>query len=165
LAASAVAVQPGVHVDVDQGGVTVERHNTTGMTSDVGQIVRLKDISGLSVYNTNNKSLGKIEDLVIDMQSGKIRYAVLSFGGFLGMGDKLFAIPWQKLSFISKGTTSSGTVSESYVVLNVSKETLKNAPGFDKKSWPDIANASWNSTIEQFYGTSRQARGQRTPQR
>ena len=120
-------------------------------------IVRSRDLVGLSVYNTANESLGKIEDLAIDPTAGTIRYAVLSFGGLLGMGDKYFAVPWQKLSFVSKGTTGAGTPKESYCVLNVPKETLQNAPGFEKDHWPNFASRSWRQTIEQHYGTHQQA--------
>jgi sporulation protein YlmC with PRC-barrel domain len=164
VAFAASAAPPDVSVDVNRNGVTVEKHGTQ-VESGMQTIVRGKDLTGLSVYNANNESLGKIEDLVIDPQAGKIRYAVLSFGGFLGMGDKLFAIPWQKLSFVAKGTTSAGTEKESYVVLNVSKGILKGAPGFAKDSWPNFADRTWRDTIEQHYGTSRQARGERNPQR
>ena len=63
----------------------------------------------MAIYNGANEKLGKIEEIVIDPAAGKIRYAVLSYGGLLGIGDKYFAVPWQKLSFVPKGQTSSGT--------------------------------------------------------
>jgi sporulation protein YlmC with PRC-barrel domain len=113
--------------------------------------VKAGDLIGVSVYNPANENLGKIEDLVANPSSGKVRYAVLSFGGFLGMGDKLFAVPWRDLKLVSKGTTSSGTAKEDYYVLNVDKDTLKNAPGFDKSNWPDFANATWTTDIDNFY--------------
>ena len=124
------------------------------------QIVRASDLTGLKVYNDKNENLGKVEDLVIDPTAGTIRYAVLSFGGFLGMGDKYFAIPWKGFSFVSKGQTSSGTEKESYCVLNVPKDFLKDAPGFDKNNWPNFADANWRQKIEQFYENSSALRGQ-----
>jgi hypothetical protein len=98
---------------------------------------------GNDVYNTADESLGSIKELMIDMTSGKINYAVLSYGGFLGMGDRLFAVPWQalKLDTINKRFT-----------LNVSKDQLKDAPGFDKDHWPSMADSSWASGIHTFYG-------------
>jgi sporulation protein YlmC with PRC-barrel domain len=113
--------------------------------------VRSSDLVGLRVDGQNNRRLGKIEDLVIDPDSGKIRYAVLSFGGFLGMGDKLFAVPWGALTQVSTGRTSANTVKEDHYFLNVTVEALKQAPGFDKNHWPDFANATWAETVEKFY--------------
>jgi sporulation protein YlmC with PRC-barrel domain len=154
-----------VHVDVHPGGVNVETSGAKQMSQGEGQIVRATDLTGLRVYNADDQSLGKIEDLVIDPRSGTIRYAVLSFGGILGMGDKYFAIPWQKLSFVAKGQTTSGTLKEDHCVLNVPKEALKNAPGFSKDSWPNFADKNWSDTIQRHYGTSREARGERNPRR
>jgi sporulation protein YlmC with PRC-barrel domain len=132
----------------------VEHH----ATQTNGAAVRATDLMKVAVYNTENEKLGKIEDLVIDSSSGKIRYGVLSFGGFLGMGEKLFAVPWASLQMAPKSTASSaGTVREDYYVLDVSKDALKNAPGFDKKSWPDFADPNFTAKIEAFY-SSRAAR-------
>ncbi len=71
---------------------------------------------------------------MLDMRSGKIAYAVLSSGGFLGMGNKLFAVPWNALKLDS--------VNKRFV-LNVEKDSLKDAPGFDKGAWPDMADTTW----------------------
>ena len=79
------------------------------------------------VVNREGEDLGKIEELMIDLQSGKIAYAVLSFGGFLGMGDKMFAIPWQALTLRPQ---------EHAFLLDISKETLERAEGFEKENWP-----------------------------
>jgi sporulation protein YlmC with PRC-barrel domain len=100
------------------------------------------------VRNSAGENLGKIEDVVVDPATGAIQYAVLSFGGFLGMGDKLFAIPWSLLS------TSPD---KDYVLLNVDKQTLEKAPGFDRKHWPDMADTAWQNSIHQHYGTTRTA--------
>src|SRR6188768_1659113 len=83
------------------------------------------------VKNTAGEDLGKIEDLMVDLDSGRIAYAVLSFGGFLKMGNKLFAIPWQALT--------ADTINKVFV-LNVDKSVLENALGFDKDNWPDMAD-------------------------
>jgi len=80
---------------------------------------------------------------MIDVAEGRIAYAVLSFGGFLGMGNKLFAIPWEALSLNQR---------DNEFVLNVSKEQLDKAPGFDKDNWPDIADRQWASQISEYYG-------------
>ena len=143
----------GARIDVDRSGVHVEVGTTKGQAAVPA--VKVRDLIGLRVYNPSNESLGKIEDLVMDPAAGKVRYAVLSFGGFLGMGDKLFAVPWDDLKLVSKGTTSAGTTKEDYYVLNVTKEALKNAPGFDKANWPDFANSNWSADVDKFYTSQR----------
>jgi uncharacterized protein YjbJ (UPF0337 family)/sporulation protein YlmC with PRC-barrel domain len=95
------------------------------------------------VINPAEEDLGKIEDIAIDLESGRIVYAVLSFGGFLGFGDKLFAIPWEALKLSSE---------EDEFILHVSKEALENAPGFDKDHWPEMADRQWGAGIYDYYG-------------
>jgi sporulation protein YlmC with PRC-barrel domain len=101
------------------------------------------DIIGETVYNRQGENLGKIEDLAIDDDSGRVAYAVLSFGGFLGMGDKHFAIPWSSLE---------KNRSDDTLILDANKELLKNAPGFDKDNWPDFSDRTWGTRIHQYYG-------------
>ncbi len=165
LAAATSAVQAaGVQVQVNKGGVEVGV-GSKAMTQATAGVTRLKDLNGLRVYNTNHQELGKIEDLVIDPAVGKIRYAVLSFGGVWGMGNKYFAIPWDKLSFVPKGQTSAGTERAAYCILDISRQALKSAPGFDKDHWPDFANANWKALIDQYYRTQRQASAPQNPRR
>jgi sporulation protein YlmC with PRC-barrel domain len=95
------------------------------------------------VKNAAGEDLGKIEDLMIDLYSGRIAYAVLSFGGFLKMGKKLFAIPWEALTV--------DTVKKEFI-LHVDKSRLENATGFDKDNWPNMADPSFGSTLYRHYG-------------
>ena len=97
---------------------------------------------GDRVRNAQNEDLGKVEDLMIDLESGRVAYCVLSFGGFLGMGEKLFAVPWRALALDAENHA---------FVLNVSKERLKDAPGFDKDRWPDLSDTETRSRIYGFY--------------
>jgi sporulation protein YlmC with PRC-barrel domain len=99
---------------------------------------------GNDVYNRDGQDLGDIKEFMIDMASGKIAYAVLSFGGLLGLGDKLFAVPWAALTL--------DTVNKRFT-LNVPKEVLKNAPGFEKHRWPSMSDKTWASGVHEFYGT------------
>ena len=95
------------------------------------------------VKNVAGEDLGKIEDLMIDLHSGRIAYAVLSFGGFLKMGNKLFAVPWEALKVDSLNKK---------FILDVDKSRLENAPGFDKDNWPNMADPSFGSTVYHHYG-------------
>jgi sporulation protein YlmC with PRC-barrel domain len=100
---------------------------------------------GNDVYNRDGEDLGDIKEFMIDMASGKIAYAVLSFGGVLGLGDKLFAVPWAALTLDTENKRFT---------LAVPKATLKDAPGFDKDKWPTMSDRTWASGVHQFYGTS-----------
>ncbi len=97
------------------------------------------------VRNSAGEDLGKIEDVVIDPVTGAIQYAVLSFGGFLGVGDKSFAVPWPALHI---------SPDRDYVLLNVDKKTLERAPGFDRRQCPDMADPVWRDEIHRYYGTA-----------
>ncbi|PKO56293.1 MAG: photosystem reaction center subunit H [Betaproteobacteria bacterium HGW-Betaproteobacteria-21] len=99
---------------------------------------------GNDVYNSNGDDLGDIKEIMLDMRSGRVSYAVLSFGGFLGMGDKLFAVPWDALTL--------DTMNKRFV-LDISPERLEGAPGFDKDQWPNMANQAWSDEIHTYYQT------------
>lgn len=99
---------------------------------------------GEDVVNAADESLGDIKEIMLDMSTGQVAYAVLSFGGFLGMGEKLFAVPWQALHL--------DTANKRFV-LNIDKERLKTAPGFNKDAWPDMSDITWANQIHSFYGT------------
>ncbi len=102
-----------------------------------------KTLLGEDVVSTQDESLGDIKEIMLDMRSGQVAYAVLAFGGFIGLGEKLFAVPWQALRL--------DTVNKRFV-LNVQKDQLANAPGFDKDNWPDMADQSWARQVNTFYG-------------
>ncbi len=101
-------------------------------------------VTGDDVVNGAGENLGSIYDLMLDVESGIIAYAVLSFGGFLGMGDKLFAVPWGALRLDQ---------AKKRFVLNVPKETLEKAPGFNKDDWPDFADRDLGASLYSYYGT------------
>ena len=100
-------------------------------------------LTGDKVVNRQHEDLGTIEHLMIDVAKGRIAYAVLSFGGFLGIGDKLFAIPWSALA-VDTG--------EEQFILDVDKKSLDRAPGFDKAHWPNMADRTWDAEVSAYYG-------------
>ena len=118
----------------------IARRNTVEMYG----VVSASKIIGEGVINRQNENLGKIHELVIDAKEGRLAYAVLSFGGFMGMGNKLFALPWRAFEFAT---------SQNKLILNVNKDKLKAAPGFDKDAkWPDFADRTWGKGIYDYYG-------------
>jgi sporulation protein YlmC with PRC-barrel domain len=107
------------------------------------QVVSASTVKGKGVQNLSGESLGNIEDVMLDATRGRVAYAVLSFGGFLGVGDKLFAVPWEALTY-----------SEDFggYRMDADKELLENAPGFDKDNWPNFADESWSRGVHTHYG-------------
>ena len=102
----------------------------------------VEKIIGSKVINVKGETLGKIEDLVVDIDTGKIVYAVLDSGGFLDIGDKLVPIPWSSLAALP---------SEGIFFLNQSKEQMKEAPAFDKNNLPNMADMNWGAGIFKHY--------------
>jgi sporulation protein YlmC with PRC-barrel domain len=98
---------------------------------------------GESVLDNKGDHLGKIEDLAVDMEQGRIRYAILSFGGFLGMGEKRFAVPIQTLQRFGD---------DDRLLLNVDRDKLKNAPGIEKGEWPATEDRAYITRAYEFYG-------------
>lgn len=113
--------------------------------ADQPRILSATTLIGDDVKNPAGEDLGKLEEIMIDLKQGKVAFAVLSFGGFMGLGNKLFAIPWQAFGFDAEHHN---------LILNVDKELLKNAPGFDKDDWPDFneVGATWLVEIHDYYG-------------
>ncbi len=106
-------------------------------------ILTTSKLSGDSVRNAEGEDLGKVKDFMVDLGNGNIIYTVLSFGGFLGMGNKLFAVPWEALRVDTE---------DKNFVLDVDKEVLKNAPGFDKNDWPSSADRDFINRVHTHYG-------------
>jgi len=115
----------------------------TSTTAGHAPVLSASSIKGTKVLNPLGDDLGSIEDLMLHTDTGDVAYAVLSFGGFLGMGDKLFAIPWEALTI--------DTAAKSFV-LDVDREKLEQAPGFDKNDWPSTADSSWMHDLHRHYG-------------
>ena len=106
------------------------------------EIMSADTLEGNDVRNPQGEDLGKIEHIMIDVLNGRVAYAVLSFGGVFGIGDKLFAIPWTALQLDTDNKC---------FVLSTSKDRLKQAEGFDKDHWPSMADQRWATGVHQFY--------------
>ncbi len=120
-----------------QQGARIMQHGGPGP-----DVMAADTLQGDDVINLQGDKLGSIEDIMLDVASGRVAYAVLSFGGILGMGDKLFAIPWSALAL---------DADRKCFVLDVSKDRLEKAPGFDKDHWPSMADQNWASQVYAYY--------------
>jgi sporulation protein YlmC with PRC-barrel domain len=117
---------------------------STRKSADMYGVVLASKITGEAVVNRQDENLGKIHELVIDAKEGRLAYAVLSFGGFMGMGNKLFALPWEAFEFSN---------TENKLILNVDKKKLETAPGFDKDGkWPNFVDRIWGEDVFKYYG-------------
>jgi sporulation protein YlmC with PRC-barrel domain len=133
-----------VNVDLPEGSKIQERgtagseanslETTRGeiqKSSHVGKLNKATGLIGMTVVNQQNEKLGSIKDMVMDLDSGKVSYAVLSIGGFLGIGDKLIAIP--PSAFSVSGTQNS-------LVLNADRARLERVPGLAENEWPSVGD-------------------------
>ncbi len=100
-------------------------------------------LTGACVASPEGQDLGSVEEIMIDEVSGAIAYAVLSFDPFMRMGDSLFAVPWKALTYDGE---------KKKLILNVTLETLEEAPGFARRDWPDMADPDWGKVIYHYYG-------------
>lgn len=105
--------------------------------------VKASSVIGSHVVNATAESLGEIKEIVIDPKSGRVAYVVVAFGGFLGLGKKLFAIPFSAFDY---------NLTNNDYVLNIPKERLEQAPGFDAAHWPAMSDEMWNRDVYKFYG-------------
>jgi sporulation protein YlmC with PRC-barrel domain len=109
------------------------------------RVLAASTLAGDSVRNSAGEDLGKVDEIMIDIPSGRVAYAVLSFGGVLRMGNKLFAVPWSALRVDED---------EKCFILDVDQKTLESAPGFNKDNWPDMADTTWGSEVFRHYGAT-----------
>jgi len=111
----------------------------------VQHILSSSTITGQNVVNAAGENIGNVKEIMVDTKHGRISYAVLSFGGFLGLGDKLFAIPFDAMALDEPNNR---------FVVDIPKETLQNAEGFDKNDWPDFGNPEFNTRTYRHYGVN-----------
>lgn len=114
-----------------------------GAETRIPRTLSASTIIGDPVVNEYGEDLGKIEELMIDLDHGRVAYAVLSFGGLFGIGDKLFAVPLEAMRVDPENHR---------FVLDVDRERLEQAPGFDKDDWPDAADLQYRRSVFVYYG-------------
>ena len=108
------------------------------------RVLSASTLNGDDVYDPRGEKLGSIKELMLDIENGKVCYAVLSFGGFLSLGEKLFAVPWSALKVDTENKR---------FIMDTTEERMKNAPGFDSDHWPNMADTSWEKSIYSYYDT------------
>jgi sporulation protein YlmC with PRC-barrel domain len=125
---------------INQDNLTGKNHE--GLWPNAAQYLTASSVIGDNVENSNGENLGKIKDVMLDIKYGKIEYVVLEFGGFMGFGEKLFAIPFNALKLNAK---------KQVFIVDWDKKILENAPGFNQNHWPETnkhyeeVNGYWGS--------------------
>ena len=127
----------------DEQGILGTPSHPAGGSGPGPRLMTADTLTGEKVVNEQGERLGHISHIMLDVVNGTIAYAVLSFGGYLGLGDKLFAVPWRSLAL---------DVDNKWFVLNVDAERLREAPGFDKDHWPSASDPHWLSKVDAYYG-------------
>ncbi len=149
-----------------QETIPQDRRDTQTVSPDAGQLdskttganIRVSQLLGLNIQNAQGESVGEINDIVLDSRTGKVRYAAVTYGGFLGMGDKLFAVPFEafKVQVDADEVGDDDIDSDDYVmVLNVTKQQLQGQQGFDQDHWPNMADSQWAADLDKRYGVQR----------
>ncbi|WP_409525736.1 PRC-barrel domain-containing protein [Nitrincola sp. MINF-07-Sa-05] len=118
--------------ETNGAGSVLNKHLNIGSP----QLISFDSLDGSNIHNLQGDDLGDIKNIMLDISTGHVAYVVLSFGGFFGLGEKLFAVPWNALTL---------DADQHRFTLNADKEKLKNAPGFDKDNWPDMADMDWGA--------------------
>jgi sporulation protein YlmC with PRC-barrel domain len=145
LIAIAVTAQQQGRETITPQGTAIEREHMAESTAK--PVYRASQLIGSTVNNAQGEKLGQIEDVVVDPADATVSYVVLSLGGFLGFGEKYVAIPWNALVAT---TDTEGKLDDLF--LDVDKERLENAPGFDKSNWPNMADPRWGEETHTYYG-------------
>lgn len=143
--AAALCAQAGAQT-TEQPSRETSRHAARGAATQRSILdMRASQLIGMDVRNARGQDLGEIEDLVVDINNGRVHYAVLSFGGFLDIGDKLFAYPLRVFRTAPGGDA---------LVLDLPRETLEKAPGFAADRWPDWADANYRGEVDRYFGAT-----------
>jgi len=137
-AAAMASMSPSIATGADKAGMKTQTKN-----QNASRYIRASTMIGMNVRNAKGENLGEIRDLIVDVANERVYYAVLEFGGFLGLGEKLFAYP------VGVFKTSAD---RDDLVLNVDAAQLKAAPGFARDRWPEWAK--YRGTVDRYYGAT-----------
>jgi sporulation protein YlmC with PRC-barrel domain len=133
---------PGFAAEATETTASEAMTDTTGIEIEMPRVIRLSELMSFDVTNSEGEDLGAIEDLMLDWRQDRIVYMILSFGGFLGLGEKWFPIPLDRVRL---------DPIEQRIIFDVEPETLESAPGFDEAELPDTGDANWDEDIYNFW--------------
>lgn len=120
-----------------------------GRRGESRRVLSTGAMTGKRVRNDAGQDIGKIEEIVVDLPTGRVAYAVLAFGGVMGIGEKLFAIPWRALSLAEH---------DDVFILDADRKHFEQSPGFDQNHWPDTADPAWEAHLDELEASQGQRR-------
>jgi sporulation protein YlmC with PRC-barrel domain len=146
---AAICSSPFVHAQETPAVTATQTQVLSKLDSKISGIcIRASKLTGMKLQNSKGESVGQINDLVVNPTTQRIQYVAVTYGGFLGMGDKMFAVPMHAIQ-VKADPDNQGQV---LLVLDVTKEQMKGAEGFDEAHWPDFSNDSFAGEIHKRYG-------------
>ncbi|QDV41069.1 PRC-barrel domain protein [Stieleria neptunia] len=165
LATAAIACMT-VTAAMAQEATNVNRERLQRRADDAGKLdqktrgasIRVSQLMGYNIQNSQGESVGEIKDIVIDSRTGKVKYAAVTYGGFIGLGNKLFAVPFEafKVQVDPDEVGDDDVDADDYVlVLDVTQQQLEGQEGFDEDNWPDMADKRWARELDKRYGVNR----------
>jgi hypothetical protein len=130
-------------MEVTMANTTTGTGGGSVATDETDRLIASDKVEGTAVYNRQGERLGDVHNLMVDKYSGQVAYAVMSFGGFLGIGESYHPLPWKVLDY---DTRMGG-----YVV-DLDKDKLRAAPSFTRDQTPDWSNRDWDTRVHDYYG-------------
>jgi sporulation protein YlmC with PRC-barrel domain len=130
--------------NLEETDMSYSTSSGAGQQRETSGIIAASKVNGTKVYNKAGEALGSIYDVMLDKQSGQVVYAVMSFGGFLGIGEKYHPLPWDQLTY--------STVQDGYVV-DLDKRILESAPSYGVSDTPDWSSPAYRTGIDEYYHT------------
>jgi hypothetical protein len=113
------------------------------MSPQFRRVLSAAKLTGSRIRNAAHEPLGTLEEIMIDVPSGRVAFAIFAFGGVLGIGSKLFAVPWEGLTYDEPSRE---------FILDVDRSLFETAPGIDPSHWPDMSDPAWEADLYRFYG-------------
>jgi sporulation protein YlmC with PRC-barrel domain len=120
-----------------------ESGSAKARTLPVPRVASALSLAKNGVTNENGDDLGKVEDIMVDLETGRVSFVVVASGGLLGRDGRLYAVPWEAMKI---------SLHDKKFILNITKETMSNAPSFHRSNWPDLSNLSWLRDVYAYYG-------------
>ncbi|MDA0833631.1 MAG: PRC-barrel domain-containing protein [Planctomycetota bacterium] len=139
--------------ETETNAATSPDRSEAGQLDDktTGANIRASRLIGMSIQNAQGAEVGEINDLVIDADAGHVRYAAVTYGGFLGLGDKMFAVPFEAFTVQNDPQYPDRHI----LMLDMSKEQMEGAIGFDEEHWPDFSDPTFTTEVDHRYGVKR----------
>jgi sporulation protein YlmC with PRC-barrel domain len=130
-------------MEQSSGGATIVGKGASTAAGPGPDVMAASTLDDNPVLSSDGHDVGSVKEIMLDVRSGRIAYAVLSSGGFLGIGDKLLAVPWSALTLDTDNRCFR---------IAATADQVRNAPGFDKDAWPSMADRVWASSVHTHYG-------------